>query len=230
MTRLLFVVVFVFLLLTEPFAQERLGKIIQFVGDVDITSLSTGKRFIPDIGTTIQRDYRIRTGKKSFVEILLNNGTKIFIKEITVLNVSNLRMKASDPPTRLKMLTGKIRIIVKKIFKERTLILKTPTTVAGVRGTDFGVIASKYETKVVVFTGKVEVANSNKDIIKSYILRDREEVTVKENEPPMQPRVVPADILDSWFDFYEIDEKNQIIIRSDKDESFIDKFLRKRDF
>jgi ferric-dicitrate binding protein FerR (iron transport regulator) len=222
--------VFIFLLCTESFAQESLGKIIQFVGDVDITSLSTGKRFTPDIGTTIQRDYRIRTGKKSFVEILLNNGTKIFIKEITVLNVSNLRMKSSDPPTRLKMLTGKIRIIIKKIFRERTLILKTPTTVAGVRGTDFGAIASKYETKVVVFAGKVEVANINKDIIKSYILRDREEVTVKENEPPMRPRVVPADILDSWFDFYEIDEKNQIIIRSDKDESFIDKFLRKREF
>jgi hypothetical protein len=230
MMRLLLSFVISFMLFSDVFAKENLGKIINIIGDVDVTSLTTGSRFTPQVGMIIQRDHKIRTGKKSFVEILLNNGTKIYLKEISVLNISSVRLSDMDQPTRLKMLTGKIRIIVKKVFKDRTLILKTPTTVAGVRGTDFGAIASKHETKVVVFTGRVEVANASKDIIKSYILNDREEVSVKENKPPTKPTVVPSEVLGSWFDLYEIDERNKIIIRREKDGGIIDKILRKREF
>ena len=218
------------MLISDVFAKENLGKIIHLIGDVDVTSLSTGSRFTPQIGTMVQRDHKIRTGKKSFVEILLRNGTKIFLKEISVLNISSIRLSEADKPTRLKMLTGKIRVMAKKIFTDRTLILKTPTAVAGIRGTDFGAIASKYETKVVVFNGTVEVANSSKDVIKSYVLTDREEVSVKENRPPTKPRVVPSEILRSWFDLYEIDERNKIIIRREKDGGIIDRILRKHEF
>ena len=73
------------------------------------------------------------------------------------------------------MLTGMLRITVKKLFKNRTLILKTPTAVAGVRGTDFGVITSQTETKIVVFDGKVDVANKKRKITKSYTLKKGEE-------------------------------------------------------
>ncbi len=219
------------ILLIQPLsAATPIGKIVQIVGDVDLTSLSTGKKSTPKIGSLVRTDHKIRTGKRSFTEILLNDGTKLLIREITVLNVSTLKRQESDPPTRIKLLTGKVRVSLKKVFGNRALILKTPTALAGVRGTDFGVIASKFETRFLVYEGKVEVANENADIIKSYILIAREETSVKHNAPPTRPVTVPADMLREWFEHYDVDEENKSLIIRKKEEGFIDKLLRKRNF
>jgi len=217
--------------LTVPLtAQDELGKVVSTIGDVDVTAISTGNKFTPRVGTPILNDYKIRTGKRSYMEILLIDGTKIFVKEVTVLNISGLKMKETDPPTKLSMLTGKMRITLKKTFRDRSLVLKTPTAIAGVRGTDFGAIASRDETKLVVFEGKVEVANAEKDIIKSYIVKEREEVSVKKDLVPTEPRVVPQNILQKWFEYYDIDERSRIIIRKDTEGGIIDKMLRKREY
>lgn len=229
MKRIIIFTIFIFNVYSFSYA-ATLGKIIQILGDVDITSFSSGKKMTPEIGTEITEDHRIRTGKKSFVELLLNDGTKLFVREISVLNVLSLKLKDPDPPTKIKVLTGKIRITVKKLFKDRSLLLKTATAIAAVRGTDFGVIAGKFETKLVVFEGKLEVANENKDILKSYILQEKEEASVKKDTPPTKPIVVPAEMLNSWFDFYEIDEQSKNIIFKKKDDSLIDNILRKKDF
>ncbi len=211
-------------------AETRIGKIVQIINDVDLTSSSTGKKITPKIGDTITTDHRIRTGKKSLMDILLNNGTILSIKEVSVLSVSNLKIEDSDPPTRLKMLTGKLRIMLKKIYKTESLILKTPTAIAAVRGTDFGVITTNLETKIVVFDGRVEVGAENKDIKKSYILKKREETSIKKNEPPVMPKILPAEIIENWFDHYEIDNSNKIVTKAKKDEGILDWIMRKRDY
>ncbi len=212
------------------YAQDNLGKVVSILGDVDVTSVSTGKKFVPEIGTPIIADYKIRTGNKAYAELLLNDGTKIFVREVTVLNITNLKLKENDPPTKVGMLTGKVRLTIKKTFKANSLMLRTPTSIAGVRGTDFGVIATRDETKLVVFDGQVEVANTRKDILKSFIVNPKEEVSVKKDTPPSDPRIVPQEILQTWFDYYGIDERNRIIIRKKKDEGFIDNLLRKKEF
>lgn len=211
------------------FAEEDIGRVVAIVGDADISS-SDGKKFTPEIGTLIQNDFKIRTGKKSYMELLLNDGSKVFVRELTVLNLSGLKMKESDPPTKMRIITGKLRITMKKMFKSRSLLLRTPTAVAGVRGTDFGAIVSRNETRIAVFTGQVEVANSEKDILKSYVVKEKEEVSVKKDVPPSEPRLVPQNVLESWFDQYDIDEKSRIIIKREREHGIIDNLLRKKDF
>jgi hypothetical protein len=210
-------------------AEEEIGKVVTIVGDVDISS-ADGKKFIPEVGTFIKNDSKIRTGKKSYMELLLNDGSKIFIREVTALNISSLKMKETDPPTKVRMVTGKIRITMKKMFKSRSLLLRTPTAVAGVRGTDFGAIVSKNETKIAVFNGQVEVANSEKDILKSFVVREKEEVSVIKDAPPSEPRLVPQNILETWFDQYDIDEKNRVILKKSREHGILDNLLRKKDF
>ncbi len=211
-------------------AQQNIGRILSIVGDVDITSISGGGKFVPQIGATVTDDHRIRTGNRSYAEILLNDGSKLFVREVTVLNLSGLKMVETDPPTRIQVVTGKLRITMKKTFRSRSLVLRTPTAVAGVRGTDFGVVAGKQETKLVVFEGQVEVASSNQEVLKAYVVKEREEVSVKKDVPPSAPRVVPNEILNSWFDYYDIDERSRIIIRNRGDEGLLDGILRKKDF
>ena len=230
MKKITFFTVFIMITLSSgTIAGKNLGSIIQFGGDVDITSLSTGRRMVANIGTQIKQDYKIRTGKKSFVEILLSNGTKIFIKEITVINISDVKLREKDSPTRIKILTGKVRVTIKNIFSSRTLILKTPTAIIGVSGTDFGVITCRHETKVIVFEGIIQVASSNMDLIKSVKLSNKEEVTILKNKPPQDPIVVPGEIFRSWIDYYEVVDNKNITIREKKGEGIIDKILRKKD-
>jgi hypothetical protein len=222
--------IIIFLMHATLIAQDNLGKVVSITGDVDITSVSTGKKFVPDIGTPITSDYKIRTGNKSYIELLLSDGTKIFVREVSVLNITSLKLHESDPPTKLGMLTGKVRITLKKTFKSNALVLRTPTTIAGVRGTDFGAIATRDETRLVVFEGKVEVANARKEIVKSYMVQPKEEVSIKKDTPPTEPKIVPQEILHTWFDYYDIDERNRIIIRKKKEEGFLDNLLRKKEF
>jgi hypothetical protein len=218
------------LLVTTWTYAKPIGKVVQLVGDVDITSMKTGKRNVPDMNTTIYSDDKIRTGKQSLVTVLLNDGTKLFVKEVSVVNVAGLKLKNTDPPTKIRMLTGKLRLIVKKTFKKGSLILKTPTAIAGVRGTDFGVITTQNETRVAVFEGEVEVANVRETILKSYVLKDREEVMVEKNSSPTPPRVMPSKVLSSWFDYYVIDDQRNRIIRRDREDSLFDRLLRKKNY
>lgn len=222
-----------FIFISTTAFSEPIGKIIHLVNDVDITSLTTGNRLVPQIGFQISADHKIRTGKRSFAEIVLNNGTKISLKEVSVLNVMSLKAGESSQPTRIRLLTGKVRIALKRLLRDdfpHSLILKTPTAIAGVRGTDFGAIASRYETKIAVFSGSVEVASSNKKIIKSYILREREETGILKNTPPSRPRTVPQDILKNWFQHYDINDDNRIIIKQYTEESIIDRLLKKQSY
>jgi len=73
------------------------------------------------------------------------------------------------------------------------------------------------------------VANKDKNILKSYILKDREETKVTYQQPPEAPVVVPDYILSKWFDIYSIDEKTNIIIKRKQDDSLLDQLLRKKD-
>ncbi|MDY6970199.1 MAG: FecR family protein [Spirochaetota bacterium] len=228
MNRILFSLFFVALTIVPSYVSAELGKVIQIVGDVDITSLSTGRRFIPVVGDSIVQDHKIRTGKNSFIEILLNDGTKIYIREVTVLSITKLKLEEADAPGRIRVLTGKVRITIKNIFESRILILKTPTAIIGVSGTDFGVITSRDETKVVVFDGEIELASSNRNVIKSLKLRSKEEVTIKKNRAPSKPVTVPPDLIKTWFNNYEVVDRKKIVFKGKKESGIIDLILRKK--
>ncbi|HOJ28168.1 MAG TPA: FecR family protein [Spirochaetota bacterium] len=223
------VIIVLILFFTANAIAKPVGKILDLSGDVDITSVS-GKRIIPNEGTILEDTDKIRTGRKSFVSVLLNDGSKLFIREISVLYVQDIRLKEAEQPTKIQMVTGKLRIIAAKTIKGTSVIVYTPTAIAGVRGTDFGIIATQFETKVVVFKGEVEVANRDTKILKSYILKDREETRVAYQQPPEEPITVPDYMLPKWFDSYVIDEKRNIIIKIKQEEGLIDQLLRKKDF
>ena len=230
MQRLIITVMAILLLMSINSFAKPVGKILELSGDIDITSMKTGKRIIPEEGTVIDGNDKIRTGRKSFVSIVLNDGSKLFIREISVLYVQDIKLKLTDQPTRIQIITGKLRVIAAKTMKGNSLVVYTPTAIAGVRGTDFGIIATQLETRVVIFQGNVEVANKDKNILKSYILKDREETKVTYQQPPEAPVVVPDYILSKWFDTYSIDEKKNIIIKRKQEDGLLDRLLRKKDF
>jgi hypothetical protein len=213
-------------------AKSEIGKIIQLTGDVDLMDMNSGMRIVPGIGAQIKENYKIRTGTKAYMEILLNDNTKIFMRELSIIQISSIKMKAGNPPTTINLNIGKIRINFNKQFKNWNLFVKTNAAVIGVKDieTSLGVITTNYETKLAVFEGEAYIANSNRDIIKSYDVKMKEETSIKVNMPPVEPIILPQEILDAWLDYYDIVDKDRIIIKGRHDAGIIDDILRKRKF
>jgi hypothetical protein len=213
-------------------AKQEVGRIIQLTGDVDLTDVNSGMRIVPGIGAQIKEYHKIRTGAKAYMEILLNDNTKIFMRELSIIQISSLKMKSDNPPTTINFNTGKIRIYLSKQFNNWNLLVKTNVAVIGVKDveTDFGVITTNYETKLAVFEGESHIANSNREIIKSFNVKLKEETSIKLNMPPMEPVILPQEILDSWLDYYDVVDKDRIIIKGRQDIGIIDYILRKRKF
>ncbi len=209
---------------------NEVGKIIQLYGYVERSSIAAGERYKTELGTAVKFGQRLKIGKDSYAEVLLNNGTSIYIKEISSLNFFQVRMKKKDPPTKIKLNYGKIKVTSKKIFNDRSLILTTPTAVLSVADANFSVIAGEFETRVLVYTGKVGAANINPGLRKAFVVFNGEEISIRKNAPPSIPISVPESAKKFWFDYYHITGDKRFIVKTPRNEGIIDWILRKRDF
>lgn len=207
-----------------------IGKVIQLEGIVERSSITSGNRYPIKIGDTVRYAQRIKVGPESLLEILFNNGTSIYIKENSLVYLFNLRVIEKDPPTKLKLAYGKIKVTPKRIFNNRSLILTTQTAVISVVDARFSAVAGEYETKVLAYSSKVGVANINPHIKRAFVITEGEEVSIRKNAPPSLPRSVPSVIVKFWFDYYNVTSDYKYIIKTEKEEGFIDWLLRKREF
>lgn len=110
------------------------------------------------IGDIIQEKDIIETAAGSFCDIKIG-GSIIRVKENTKLVVSTLLRNGEGEETTLGMDQGKMLCKPKKLLKSDKFVVKTPTAVAGVRGTQFIVEADAAKTtRIKVFDGKVRIA------------------------------------------------------------------------
>ncbi len=208
----------------------EIGKIIQSEGDIERSSITTGRRYPSKIGDSVRYGQRIRVGKDSQLEILLSNGTSLFVLENSLLYLFNIRMKKNDPPTKLKLSYGKIKVTPKRIFYDRSLILTTQTAAISVVDARFAVVASEYETKVVVYSSKAGIANINPLIKKAFVIIEGEEVSIRKNASPSIPVSIPSGSIRFWLENHDITADLKYITTTIREEGIIDWLLRKREF
>ncbi|MCU0821279.1 MAG: FecR family protein [Spirochaetes bacterium] len=232
MNKILFSLLFVLTIFPDVRAEEPCGNIIQLNGDVDITDTRANREVAISSGMPVYSNYRIRTGSRSYAEVILMDGTKLFIYEGSVIRVANLRIKKGDQPTRINVLAGKVRLNANRPVEGRTLIVETSTAIAGVPSveTDFGIITTRYETRAAVFNGRLDIANSNRMIIKLYTLVKKEESVIQMDLPPTEPVALPENILDSWLNYYDIIGGDRIAVKRNVSDGIIGHILKKRDF
>ncbi len=110
------------------------------------------------IGDIVKEKDKIKTGSNSFCDIRIG-GSIIRIKEKSTVTMSHLIRKGNVEDTTLGLSMGKMLCKPKKLLKSEKFIVKTPTAVAGVRGTRFIVETdSKKTTRIKVYNGRVKVA------------------------------------------------------------------------
>lgn len=150
------------------------------------------------IGDIIKEKDEINTGNESFCDIKIG-GSIIRIKEKSKLTVSNLIRQGGAESTQLGMDMGKMLCKPKKLLKDDSFTIKTPTAVAGVRGTQFTVeIDTLKTTRIKVFDGKVQVAkrikqfegNFEKILAMSPVIDKEEKIVITEKEVEKSEKIV----------------------------------------
>ncbi|MCP4131522.1 MAG: FecR domain-containing protein [bacterium] len=209
---------------------NNIGEVIQLYGHVERSSLATGKRFDIEIGSIIKKAQKIKTGKDSITEVLLNDGTSVLIKEWSSVNIIDIRGKKEDPPTKIKIDYGKVTILPKKTYDDRTLVLTTPTAIISNVIAKFSVIASENETRILVFSNKIGVASSNPALRKAYVIVGKQEGYIRKDKEPEKPVFLPGSVIRDWFEYYEIVNKHRYIIKKYREEGIVDWVLRKREY
>ncbi|MBP7584617.1 MAG: FecR domain-containing protein, partial [Spirochaetes bacterium] len=135
---------------TDPFALKA-----QFVvGDVKVES-AAGSR-VPAPGDTILESDTVKTGPYSQIDMVYGERGFLRLQENSLLRVSELREKQGGG-TGLSLDQGKIFVVVSKLAKGTSFSVKTPLTLAAVRGTSFRVSADAKTARIDVVAGKVTV-------------------------------------------------------------------------
>ncbi len=119
------------------------------------------------IGDVIQEKDIIQTGADSFCDIKIGQSL-IRVKQKTTVVLAALIRQGGMENTSIDLSSGKMLCKPKKLIKSETFMIKTPTAVAGVRGTQFTVEADANGTsRIKVFEGSVKVAKRVKELEES---------------------------------------------------------------
>jgi hypothetical protein len=125
--------------LNPAFGSERSGTFKNIEGDVKVIR---GTQSLPALpGGAVQEADRVVTGRNSAAAVTLRDGTVVSVGPNSSLNLTHF---AFDNTTQngtllLSLLQGTMRMVTGLMGKTNPELIKvtTPTSVVGVRGTDF---------------------------------------------------------------------------------------------
>ena len=132
--------------------EEIKTTILNYTGTVTVN----GKN-VASVGQEIKYGDVIQTGAKSLCELIINEKNILRLGE-----KSKMAFNISEKENSLDLIEGWLAGITKKISsKERTYLIKSPTSVAAVRGTSFCTkVENPNSTYFCVCNGKIELQNS----------------------------------------------------------------------
>ena len=129
-------------------------KVTFFLGTSTLTR--NGKTINLQVGDVVSNGDIIKTAKNGVVELLYDDTSKITIKGNTIVQIGSKNVKDSGD---VAVISGEVNGKFVKLKKGEHK-LGTPTTICGVRGTEFTIGVSKGgDSKVDLKEGKLDVRN-----------------------------------------------------------------------
>ncbi len=118
-----------------------------------------------DIGDTVMRDDTIRVGGDGLVELQIGNSATMMLEENTVAVLERLLNTADSMKVQTQVLEGTVLAKVDGMREADRFSVRTRSTVAGVRGTQFVVESLPDGSgRVAVGTGKVMVLPTDENL------------------------------------------------------------------
>lgn len=160
------------MLTSSVYGQTFVGTIVSTSGDVKILkpskkrgpfTLYAGKKLSykkARIGQKVRQKEILHSGPNGKVKIVYKNGDHLSIGPGTSMTMPILNSKIQKKKSsQLNLYYGKVRAMISKKGPRNKMEVKTPSAVAGVRGTDFFVShQGNNQTQLTVLRGEVEVS------------------------------------------------------------------------
>ena len=124
-----------------------------------------GNQIEPRIGEMLRVGDVLCTGKKGRLKVLMSDDSVIALgsKSRLVLEAHRFAAKTQQRSTSLRLIRGRVRALVHKLVadKKPDFEVRTRTAVAGVRGTEFLLVADDEgaQVRLVTFSGSVSWAS-----------------------------------------------------------------------
>lgn len=168
-------------------------------GDVQIKSAQTGQISKAKLGQEVYPKDSIITGKDARAKIVMIDNNEINVSPDSHIEIQNYEFNPAQnkKDVLLNVLYGKVRSKVEQKYDGKTskFEVKTPSAVAGVRGTDF---AASYDsgtksTQIVTFRGAVQfgLPGPNGSIANSVSVTPGKMASSVAGAAPAAPTVVP---------------------------------------
>jgi hypothetical protein len=124
-------------------------------GKVDVGG---GEQWEPAaMGTGLAKANSVRTGADGHAEITFSNGSRVWLKENTLVTVEELESQVML--AQLKIDVGSIKAKIEPLKSGQEFKVKSPACVTSVRGTEFIVAARENASQVLLLSGRVEIQN-----------------------------------------------------------------------
>jgi hypothetical protein len=157
-------------------------------------------------GAAVQIGDVLRTGHPGRMSLVLQDDSVLTIGEGSELVIDDQVFTPDQGMVRtaLRLVQGKIRALVSEYYQGRRggFEVKTPTALAGVRGTDFVVVhtPSIDTTEVVGVTGRVEVNSVMQPERNGVVVTARERTMVARGELPRAPQKLSETLFRSYIE------------------------------
>ncbi len=191
----------VFLLLALPLrvfsVDEPVGWVTEVSGRVTVIQPEEERPYSVEEGTEIYIEDTIETGPAGTVTIELRDGSAIRIGENSTLKVVDFLYSEENRVNRsfFKLLKGGVRGILNGLFGEDSeMSFETPTSVAGVKGSDLFIWIEDGHTLVALNEGRGFVRHLDKRFPEVVWLKQGWMIRVVPKLPPGKPFIIPPHI------------------------------------
>ncbi len=181
------------------YAQEAIGKVVSLDGIVEAKLGETGAWRALSVKSDIYEADTIKTAEDSKVNIFFIDETNVSIGPETTIKIEKLVCSPAQNHREGKMnvVMGKARFNVGKLFaKDSSFEVRTPTAVAGVKGTSFIVyVTSEQLTQLMGLSGIVTITNILPSVEGEVLLTSGVTIFVEDGVPPGDPIPISFDEL-----------------------------------
>jgi hypothetical protein len=213
---LLCIVLFSFLSVGHVLAQETMTQmpavVVYLVGNVDVDS--TPDNDVDDFQVAmlemkLPTGSIVRTGRDGYCELQLHDGSTIKVSHTSVFKIEDISYNEDSGRKRSKfnLLFGKMKAKVSKLTTpDSEFGVRSGTTLAGVRGTTFGLAFDGVESQVLVFEGSVELESITRSFELQRIRKGRT-ITVQSDGLPESTTKIPDELYEVWDEEFSVFEE-----------------------
>jgi len=156
-----------FYLLPPAYSFAAIGNISKGSGAIYFKAKTEKKWVAATVAMDVNEGDRIKTGSDGRIELALQDDSRLTIGNNTEMEITRFLLDKDNNKrsATIFLVKGKLRTVVAKFAGRTDMKVKTPTAVAGVKGTDFIVMNEGKANILFGQEGSVEVKGKDKESV-----------------------------------------------------------------